>query len=126
MGDQLQIKIESILGGHSPATHFASPDQFRASLGIDPGLPIIDTVSNSSSLTKLGIVSSGLLRPTPTQAVSGTLNSVPLWIKRMGKMTDNIIMLDFQGSAYTFNSSISTFTGMSDGGSLSNGQGNGL
>jgi len=51
------IRIESILGGHSPTTHFGGAGQFRASLGIDPAQPIDDADGVFST------IGSGLLRP---------------------------------------------------------------
>lgn len=121
------IRIESILGGQSASTQFAAADQFRVSLGIDPGLPINDIVDNLSSNTKLGVIPSGILRPTPTAAATGTaLNNTPLWIKKVGKATFNIFIYDAQGSAYTLNPVSGAVTGLSDGGSLTNSKGNGM
>ena len=74
--DKFQIRIESILGGQSPTTHFSRADQFLASLGIDPAQPVADSGNNS-----LTYLASGLLRPVPTEKFSGTtVNNSPLWI----------------------------------------------
>lgn len=114
------IKIENILGGQSPTSHFSTASQFRASLGIDPGQPINDLDSPYSK------VASGLLRPAASEKFSGsTLQAAPLWIKSNPKDT-NIYVFDAQGSMYSIDSAISSLTGISDGGSLSNGLGNGF
>ena len=113
------IRIESILGGHSPTTHFAGRDQFRASLGIDPSQPIWDTTNASA------IVSSGLLRPVGIAKLTDSiLTNAPLWMESNPK-DGNVYVLDSAGSAYTINTNFDTFTALSDGGSLSGGSGNG-
>lgn len=115
-----QIRIDSILGGQSPTTHFGSKGQFRASLGIDPAQPLDDLDTAYSTFA------SGLLRPTPVQKYSGTtINAAPLWQEPNPK-DGNVYVLDALGSMYTVDATFSTVTALSDGGSLSNGKGNGL
>lgn len=114
-----QIRIESILGGQAPTSHFAGADQFRASLGIDPALPMDDSGSIYSS------VASGLLRPTSSVQIGAPLEiSSPLWIKGNTKTTFTY-MLDARGSAYTIDSGLTGVTAMADGGTLTSGLGNG-
>lgn len=114
------IRIESILGGHAPTSHFGRGDQFRSSLGIDPSQPIDDADTNLST------VASGLLRPAASEKFSGTtINAAPLWIVPNPKDA-NIYVLDSLGSAYTVNSTLSSVTALADGGTLSNGIGNGF
>lgn len=118
--DVRQIKIESILGGHAPTTHFAGPDQFRSSLGIDPSQPIDDQDTAYST------VASGLLRPVPSEKFSGTtIAAAPLWIVPNPKDA-SVYVYDARGSAYTINASVSSVTALSDGGNLSNALGNGM
>src|SRR3990167_520562 len=112
------IKVESILGGHSPTTHFAAPDQFRASIGINPSLAINDTSNDP-----LAAYASGLLRPAGASAI-GTTGAIPLWIKANPK-DDKIYINDSQGSAYTINSALDTLTALGDGGTLTSASGNG-
>lgn len=116
-----QILIESILGGLSATSHFANEDQFISALGIDPALPVDDTGGTTST----GLVgASGLLRPSQFSKVSGTsITSAPMWMITTPKDT-NIYIYDIVGSAYTYSSS-GVFTGLSDGGSLSNSSANG-
>jgi len=114
-----QIKINSILGGQSPTTNFAGSDQFRASFGIDPSMPIDDSGSAYST------IASGLLRPTSSIAIAGqTLMKSPLWIKGSSK-TAFTYVLDSKGSAYTIDAAMTTTTAMADGGTLTGGLGNG-
>lgn len=120
MAKRYQIKIESVLGGHSPTTHFAAANQYKASYGIDPGSPINDTINAT-----YGTKPSGLLRPTISSTLTGTLNNTPFWMDGV-RGTTTIFVYDRGGSAYTFSPSGSTFTGLSDAGTLSNSSGNGM
>lgn len=116
------IRIESILGGHSPSSHFASPSQFRNSLGIDPGMPISD--DNNAVMT----AASGLLRPVNVQSISGTvIQDIPLWMVTNPK-DGSTFVYDARGSAYVADTTFaaSSVTAISDGGSLGNSSGNGL
>ena len=103
----LTIKIESILGGHSPMTHFGRADQFRSSLGIDPGMPIDDSVS------VLGGLPSGLLRPVAVSG-SGTTVAAPMWLIGTPKVATLIYVYDYAGSVYTVPSNSTTITGLTD------------
>lgn len=87
-----QIKIESILGGIAPTSHFSSQDQFLACLGIDPSRPT-DYFSRAS----------GLLAPVHGRNVSNSnLNSVPMWITVPDpKISGNSFVYDVGGSVYT-------------------------
>jgi hypothetical protein len=118
-----QILIESILGGHSPMSHFAASDQFRASLGIDPALPADD----SGSVTK-GIIASGLLRPTGYSTIFGssstTISQPPMWLIQNPK-NQYTYVYDAQSSLYSLDSNLTTPTVIPDAGELSNGRGNG-
>lgn len=114
------ITIESILGGHSPATHFAGASQFMTSLGIDPGLPGV-------SAGPMSYIASGLIRPVPaTNGAGATLQGVPLWIKSQPKVSGGLLYVyDSQGSAYT-STTLGVLTALSDAGALSNATGNGM
>lgn len=109
-----QVRIESILGGHSPVTHFAAPDQFQSSLGIDPAL----------GYSALDPEFSGLLVPASSQAATGTtINKAPMWLINNPK-DDYVYVFDTQGSTYTYQQSV--IAGLSDGGNESGtGSGNG-
>ena len=108
------IRIESILGGHSPTTHFAAPDQFRASFGINPSFEVTDNASS------YGQKSCGLLRPVcnRTYADGGVLSACPKWMKN-NYLEDVIYVYDDRGSLSTFSLISNTFTGISDGGNES-------
>lgn len=114
-----RISIETILGGHSPLTHFASKDHFRASLGIDPAQPIDDADTQYST------IASGLLRPAASQKYSGAvLQASPLWMVPNPKDA-NVYVYDARGSAYTVDATFNTVTALVDGGSLTSALGNG-
>lgn len=118
-----RITIDSILGGHSPTTHFATKDQFRASLGIDPSQPITDTTTSAM------FTASGLLRPTRVESIGTTTMSFPpMWMVNHPKGTGvfgETIVYDLQGSAFLITFGPDTVTALSDHGSLSNSSGNG-
>ena len=119
--NKFTIKIESILGGHAPTTHFAAEDQFRASLGIDPSMPI-DNEDVSAS-----VIASGLIRPVGVLASTDLLTAAPLWIVQSPKATTNTasyFVLDAIGSLHVTTGS-SGVTNLADGGTLSTGTGNG-
>jgi hypothetical protein len=121
-GNKFTIRIESILGGHAPSTHFAAPDQFRASFAIDPSLP----VDNGDGL--FSSIASGLLRPQGSNAGSTTTASI-MWIIDNPKTDISAAV----GQSYAYASDGSTYTvsgsgglsALSDGGSMSNASGNG-
>lgn len=117
MNKPFSIKIESILGGHSPTTHFASTGQFRASIGIDPAQPLDDNDTAYST------IASGIIRPTASEVIS-TISSAPLWMITNPKDA-NVYVTDANGSTYTINETFSVITGLADGGTLTNGHGNG-
>lgn len=72
--EKFQIKIESILGGISPTLFQGRKDQFAASIGIDPDLPITDSAS--------AIKTAGVLRSSFYNRFSSLANmtGVPLWL----------------------------------------------
>src|SRR3990167_326726 len=107
------IKIESILGGTAPTSHFGGENQFRASVGIDPAQPIDDADTATSS------VACGLLRPSASEKFSSTtITSAPLWFIPNPKDA-NLYILDANGSAYAVNAAFTTVAAISDGGELS-------
>lgn len=113
------IRIDSILGGHAPTTHFAAKNQFRASLGIDPAQPLDDGDGVYSA------VASGLLRPVAAQNfTSSTIAAAPMWIRTNPK-DGNVYVYDAQGSAYSLAAGFTSATALSDGGTLSSSTGNG-
>ena len=115
----LTIRIDSILGGHSPTTHFSRADQFRASIGIDPSQPITDTTLAYS------IVSSGLLRPNGIRKLTDSiLTNAPMWMESNPK-DGNVYVYDYAGSVYTIGSNFDTFTALSDAGEMTGAHGNG-
>jgi len=124
MGDRLQIRIDSVLGGHSRTTHFGSQGQFRASVGIDPGSPIQGAVNSPLLSSKYNMKPSGLIRPTPSFALNGTINQAPLWM-RGARSTTTIFALGASGSVYSIARGASSFTALNDLGSTTGG-GNGL
>lgn len=114
------IRIESILGGHSPTTHFAAPDQFRFSIGIDPSLPISSTTGDVT-----GGYASGIIRPVGVTKLSGSVvDDIPLWIKANPKST-NLYIYDAHGSVYIDATTVLSPTALSDGGALTGSSGNG-
>lgn len=110
------IRIESILGGHSNATHFSASDQFLSSVGVDPSLGITDTSDSFRS------VPCGLIRPSPVREFSqGSVTGVPLWITGTPRRTD-LYIYDASGSVYTLPSTFTSISGigdLTDGGSAS-------
>ena len=115
-----KFTIDSILGGLSPASHFAGKGQVRAMLGIDPAQPIDDADGVYST------IASGLPRPAASEKFSGTqIAAAPLWIVTNPKNA-SVFVLDARGSAYTIDAAFTTVSPISDAGELSNGKGNGM
>lgn len=113
------IRIESILGGQSPTKYFGRKDQFYASLGIDPSLPV-----TAPGVTPYAVGSSGMIRQSPwNDILQGIIQNVPLWLRPNPK-TSSIFVHDAQGSVYTSDSG-GGVTALSDAGSMSNSIGNG-
>lgn len=113
------IRIESILNGLAPTTHFAGDGQFRAALGIDPAQPMDDADGVNST------IASGLIRPVASEKfTSSTLTTSPLWLVTNPK-DSNVYVYGANGSAYTVNATLSSITAISDGGALSSSLGNG-
>jgi hypothetical protein len=117
--NKFTIRIESILGGHAPTTHFAAADQFMSSLGINPALPITDTTSTP---TTLDFLASGLLRPVGVvNSTDTTVTDIPYWIKTNPKETNKYYIYGGTGSVYTMDiASVVTELGdLTDGGTAS-------
>src|SRR3990167_2889381 len=110
MVEKHTIRIESILGGHSPTTHFARPDQFRTSLGINPAFPIDDDGESDPN----AIFASGLLRPVAvSDFASSVVAAAPMWITPNPK-NDRIYVFDSQGSVYSVGAAMRDPTGLGD------------
>lgn len=104
------IRIESILGGHSPFTHFAAEDQFLYSSAIDPeyGLTDIGTLSLSNK-------ASGLIRPIASEEVEdGIVNGAPMWLLGDPEKSNNTYLYDAVGSVYTVNANGGSITPLGD------------
>ena len=89
-------------------------------MGINPALTYDDSatgVGNTGSS-----IASGLLRPVPSTALTGTLNNQVNWMVTNPK-EGNIYVYDAGGSTYTTTGS--SITGLSDGGTMSSSSGNG-
>src|SRR3990167_374391 len=121
------IKIESILGGHSPTSNFAASDQFRSSLGINPSLPVDDDYSPDGSGNSFGMLSSGLLRPVSVKNLGTTavFSGDPTWFAENPKNANIQYVYDSNGSAYSI-TGLGTPTALSDGGTLASSLGNGI
>jgi hypothetical protein len=113
-----EVRIDSILGGHSQSSHFSSPGQFRTSIAIDPSLPSTDTIGDAYSN-----VASGLLRPVAVTDIGNSIiaNS-PMWLIPNPK-DSSVYIYDLGGSAYVTGGSV--VTALSDGGTLTSSSGNG-
>ena len=124
---RFQIRIESVLGGHSRSTHFASKDQFRSSIGIDPGSPLPRTAGNpytSGAGDPFSFKPCGLIRPVQSTALTGTIGSAPLWIEG-SPSTNAVFVYDASGSVYAHVIASTAFTALSDAGATT-GSGNGM
>lgn len=120
MAKQTQIiKIESILGGQSPSTHFAAPDQFLSSFGIDPTYGLDD--GSSGALSE----SCGLLRPVGvSEDTPGSITGAPLWISAQPKAQVGFYVYDANGSVYSVSgNTVSGVGDLNDGGTA---KGNGM
>src|SRR3990167_10378946 len=105
---KFQIRIESILGGHSRTRYFAAANQFQESLGIDPGQ------------------GDGIIYPIPSKnQFNGA--GIPFWIlPPTPKVAQLSYIYDSTGSVYSYNPiSSPAVTALSDAGEMTGGVGNG-
>ncbi len=110
---ELEISIDSILGGVAPSYGFAGPSQYGASIGIDPDFPATDSQ----------VQPSGLLRPTAMEKFSGSIvDAAPLWITVTPKQGTVYAFLN-NGTLVGYSSTLGTETKV---GSLSTCSGNGM
>lgn len=109
------IRIESILGGQSPTTHFAAPDQFRASLGVDPGAAI--DINYNTYSTHPG----GILQPVGITGSSNTTLGSIMWLEFEPK-NGVLYAYDSRGSIFTG----TNLTGLGDLNDGGNAYGNGM
>lgn len=116
--DTYQIRINSILGGHSALSHFSGDNQFLSSLGINPARPISD--STSSYLSAQG---SGILRPVSITSIGTTVANI-MWIESNPKDI-YIYAYGYNGSVYTIQGASMGLTALSDGDSMIGSHGNG-
>ena len=118
--EKFTIKIESILGGHSPSSHFSGKDQFRTSMGIDPSLSLADGLASSYASWR----PCGLIRPSGVSCI-GTTVGAPLWIAGNTKLEDTAYVYDSAGSVYTIDDQLTGVTGLGDlnDGGAANGNG---
>jgi hypothetical protein len=121
---RFQVRIDSILGGHSRTTHFGGKDQFRASVGIDPGSPLPGSSGSPYSSSIYNVKPSGLIRPVQSNQLSGTMNQTPYWMSG-ARSTTTIFVLDSRGSVYTHSVGENSFTALNDIGATT-GSGNGM
>lgn len=122
---RFQIRIESVLGGHSRTTNFGNRDQFRASVGIDPGSPLPGSSGSPYSSGIYGVKPSGLIRPVQSNTMTGTMNKTPLWIGG-ARSTNTVFVFDSRGSVYTNSfGENNVFTALNDIGATA-GSGNGM
>lgn len=120
---KFQIKIESILGGHSPLSHFSRTDQYLDSIGIDP-------FAGASNSAPMSSYVSGLIRPQGGSYINNNaITSAVKWIEKNPK-NGFYYLYDAIGSTWTVevdsNGTPSTLTALSDGGSMVNASGNGM
>lgn len=117
-GDRLQIRIESILGGHSAYQNFSSSDQFQSSYNIDPDLPAQDQAD--AGLADRSFTASGYIRPAPVTSASianSHLTSYPMWIVNQPKNPGFSYIYGANGSVHTFDGSfIASLGDLNDGG----------
>lgn len=94
-----KLQFKSILSGWTPTSYIGDDSSFKASLGIDPDLPV-------GSDTR----ASGILNPSRYEKFSGTeFTGYPLWIMPNNK-TANTMAYASDGKLHSFNSSIAMRT----------------
>lgn len=116
----LQIRIESILGGHAELQNFPNEGEFLGSVGIDPSQGNIGANNNP--------IATGSIIPVPIANISSSnLGNIPFWISAAHPKTSSVsYCYDASGSVYTAAPRVPDFTGLSDGGSMENSSGNGM
>ncbi len=104
MGKTVTLRIDDILGGHSPLYYQQGKNQYLASLGIDPDFPIAD------STVEGGIKASGVLRPVAYAKFSGAnVNGTPIAIITNPKNALVYVVLN-TGRLISYSSSLASET----------------
>ena len=113
MTKELEISIDSILGGISPSLGFGGEGQYLAGIAVDPEFPATDSA----------VVPSGWIRPTAMEKFSSTeIDSPPLWIQTNPKDT-NVYTYLVNGKFVSYNSSLASPSSI---GTPTNGNGGGM
>lgn len=117
MAKYKKILINSVLGGQSPSAYFGREDQFLASIGIDPALPV-----NSGVVDRPG----GAIIPTRYETFTGDAASVftgaPMWIETNPK---NELVYSYlsSGKLMSYSNTLASETSI---GTPTSGAGNGM
>src|SRR3990167_9949975 len=108
------VQIENILGGQGSFTYLVKEGQFRNSLALDPDLEATTGDDRAG----------GLLTPTPSIALSGTISDEPLWMNTTPK-DDDVYVYDRSGRVYTVTLATDAISPLNAGAALSSSSGNG-
>lgn len=94
-----KLQWKSVLSGWTPTSYIGDDSSFKASIGVDPDLPVgTDTRA------------SGIMTPSRYEKFSGTeFTGAPLWIMANNK-TNNTVVYTSDGKLHSFNSSIAMRT----------------
>lgn len=118
---KFQIKIESILGGHSSSLFMSKGDQYSASFAIDPALP------PDNSDNEFSTIASGILRPSGSTHTGYSTSTTNYYSWLVTDIKDKSFNSDIY--AYGANGSVAVAYPvqgwLSDGGSMTGGAGNG-
>lgn len=97
-----KIQINNVWSGMSPSQYFTADGQYRFSVGIDPYLPVSDSVGDR--------LATGVLRPSGYASFSGAnVNSNPYWIITNPKNTNTYVVLN-NGRLISYSSSLGSET----------------
>lgn len=97
-----KIQITNIWAGMSPSQYFTADGQYRFSVGIDPYLPVSDSVGDR--------LATGVLRPSGYAAFSGVaIDDNPLFVITNPKNTNTYVALQ-NGALISYNSSLGSET----------------
>lgn len=97
------IRIESILGGHSPTTFYGNEGQFFDSIGIDP------------DGSAYGVNPNGIIQAQGSELATNSLTEAPMWAVGSPKGgNSSIFIYDAAGSVHSYNLATDVCSGLGD------------
>lgn len=123
---KFQIRIESALGGLSIYDNYASADQFKTALGLDPDIAAAANYNTGAAASSGWLTPMGASVGSNFDGASARARSAILWMVRNPKQMNQVYCYGAAGSVYYFDPQVVNFvetgtgpTDLNDGGTAS-------